>query len=1319
MNPRMEQRLVRPELIAEQNLITSPLPYSWEATLIRLREQLAQLVIRCNLFDQNDIAAFRQSRQPNGTYLIDAGDSILINNVKCLINLLYTLELMKSALLEPLSEYMKSDGWLEGSVHYMTFLANYARKRNSLIKEFKFYLRNLNYYLDSLKNSWGAMSGVRNDLKKLLILLGGQTGVQLEPLINQVGYLLSRPREEHEGQAVKQPEQSAPVIKIAAVVDDVKARIDTLLVSKQNKLAADRDGLYAEDSTEDPALQNLVHAANTLTRFKSAMLKVDRTVNHHELHFLDVFRDLGNTLKELQQINLESIKRLSAMNLRDLIKMILEGIAPLFPDMARLIEFADSRLGMTSPDVDRLFTKAYEHYRALAAILDIKLNDRFPFWEERLLIRRQEYARKKQAISELEEAKEFIENTVINETASLRILLSARRAARRIGTPNMYYYEKEINALIAAKTGMNQLAAQISKWETLARTGSGEAQTAALNRLQKLYPLRKEMEKRLETILSQDDNRLEFFSYDALSESIINRSAARAWYGRFWRRSAARIAEPRVHTLKTAGEMLTGLRQECWRLRNKIREAEEHVAAPDASAARDTPQLPLAGSEAAETAPVSNEEILRRLHKTFKGQIVIKSETARAQIEKYTLRFLDPGLSQAFASSRQASGLYTVALKDPVVVKNIKLLLNCMNRMEEVLIRIQPHLRNIAAGKGHVPCAVYGWPSAHEAFLALQLDLKDLIFYLDQLNRAAPHLAGIPLSPLAGKLLSLAMPVWNSIRNQLVMPDVSVMLPENLMQHVNHLLVNLNALAKADSASDYDMVFSPLHGALGALDEFIQSRYDIQRGKSGSFKISDARDDRDIKDILTIANTLNTTTKTLRGLVSVADETALKNIFRVVANSYSIYRKAKQLYRSRIHEIKTAVKDLMLAIHPLLMRVTVNISLVEMKAGLPQGMLENRLARLCREFENAADSLCLTFSGYYPFAMEKIQMLETEAVIETGVKDRLTELQAILRAHTEAETCSLNVATFTLCGLTALRDRLRLLPPSSVHTLLREIDLAIARRTGLSTLENEIRTGRNELARLDLALAKMESKKLATHEASAVLEAQMTDTRTCITQVLQQLQQQETLAAELSRRIDEVNRPDTDVKEFKYENGSINNNVWQPYTAGPMQYDSRLPLSLAEHIQHHVMVCADIAEAKSSLICQHKSFITSMLINHQANLKKTEQMIGLAPGTLTSLIPEDISDLQKATRVAYELNHAHGVLSEFLSHHHGKIPDNYAAILETPSSSSTLAKEMAREAAKHSSTIGRFFRRILGKPTVGDNMYEVANHAYEFKPNKI
>ncbi len=91
-------------------------------------------------------------------------------------------------------------------------------------------------------------------------------------------------------------------------------------------------------------------------------------------------------------------------------------------------------------------------------------------------------------------------------------------------------------------------------------------------------------------------------------------------------------------------------------------------------------------------------------------------------------------------------------------------------------------------------------------------------------------------------------------------------------------------------------------------------------------------------------------------------------------------------------------------------------------------------------------------------------------------------------------------------------------------------------------------------------------------------------------------------------------------------------------------------------------------------------------------------------------MPDDLNDLKKCSQTANELAHLRGVLSSYISKHADEIPPNYASILAQASTTSSLAKEISREAGKESSSFGRFFRRIIGKPSLGDNVYSVAKY---------
>ncbi len=1379
MNIRNEYLLTNQEFFHWLDGQPPALNFSWEAYVSRMREQLAEFIKHSGLFDTKTIETFNQSRQSDGTYKINAGDSTLINITKCLISLLTTVENMNPPLISSMSNYMQSNSWLTTSINYVSFLGNYLYQRSRLITEFKFHSRNLSYYLSRFKSEAGALSTVNHALLDSTLDLYGAISKNLQPFIKHIRVMQLLPEEDNDAPQLEH-EPAPPVTVTASAtnntplnsktlsiatkavcgsIDDLKKRLDALLQTKSDTITSDPlTGVYKEDSTDDPTAQNLLHAANIMSRFKAALLKVERTVNHHELHVLDVCQDLGQALKELQSINIESIKQITAVELQVLIKLILSGIEPIMVEMALFLDIVNSRFDINNPAIQENFDCLYQSYKKFTDAMGITLKHTYPYWEERLTVRQRELQQKEEARNKIIKAIVLVQQTEISEQTSLPELLAARKAARVISSPNMYYYEKEINRLIYSRTGMSQLAADITKLENQARTTTGESQTTALKKLPALYVCRSDIEARLEHISAGNNMVSHFFSYNKEKKCIDMHSIPTSWYANVVSISARRISSPKASTLETGKQILSGLDRDCEKLQHLMTEAAEHVIAlseissnekvdalvalknkidaitplsfysmpipelrqlydhikllrhPDASgyegilkhaledrvgvtalknmsdaleaaiaqtraleeslqykidhlkfenpdwehtesistallkqanilklyrdliekkltaehssepdrktianianklditpaqtltlfAANDewsdetdsyvqpllakmderisalehsatfmtlnrnhiddfTAQLAtcktkraqlfqelkqtittiiarkdqIAENIALDTLPAhpylgqdldklknetstlsrllrkslyqvaayhiltireyrpgkptksinavkpaenerSDEENLQRIIKRYKGDLIVKSEWVREKILSYSMRFLTPEQQENFTSTKLSSGIFRINITDPVLVKNIKSLLNTIRRCEEATIRILPHLRNIAAGKGHIPCAFYGLPTTHEAVLELQVELKDFLFHLDQLQTAFPHLLNMIDLPAVKKIHALAAIGLTGFKDMLTMPEVASVMKINLTSQIEQVLCAINALAQTSSETKYDIAFAPLQSTIQALDDYIYSRHQLERGKNGSFKTKEAGEDRDLKDLLTVANTMSALLKTLHGLVNIADTKRLTDIFSLASRSFDIYRKVMHLYKTRLPEIKAGLKTLIEMIHPFLVDTAANTELVEIKFGLAAGQISSKIDPLYRKLEKAATKIGVTFTSNYPYSYEKLEVLTTELETDKHILDAFSRLRRIFSTN---DSFALNISHYTLFDLVKLREYLRFLPPSATNHLLSQIEYAIARRTGLSGIEESVSAGKKSLAERDYQQAKLE-----------------------------------------------------------------------------------------------------------------------------------------------------------------------------------------------------------------------------------------------------
>ena len=178
---------------------------------------------------------------------------------------------MKPSLFDPFTSYLQSDTWLIGSIHYFSFMTNYTYQRTRIMKEFKFYVRFLQYYLDQLEKNDNISKIIKNDLITAVITLGTALREKTQPFIDTIpiSQILLSEYDEQPQDTEEKNKTSANIADICDVIDECRNKITAFLISNDPAIKVNpSNDLFAEDITEHTTLKNLVHAVNTLTRLK-------------------------------------------------------------------------------------------------------------------------------------------------------------------------------------------------------------------------------------------------------------------------------------------------------------------------------------------------------------------------------------------------------------------------------------------------------------------------------------------------------------------------------------------------------------------------------------------------------------------------------------------------------------------------------------------------------------------------------------------------------------------------------------------------------------------------------------------------------------------------------------------------------------------------------------------------------------------------------------------------------------------------------------------------------------------------------------------
>lgn len=550
--------------------------HSWESTLSQLRGQLAVAVRNSDLFDSTVIDAFNRSGKTDGTYIITPGDPVLINNTKSFINILYSLEQLTPTIKAGTS-YIMSEGFdslmAAGQFGFRVF------SDRDKIKQFITDIRALIFYLTQLTTTLKTLPAIDSTFIPLITEFKNALGNSLQPI---VGLLQAAPENvdaaekaelslvavdlqgvivEFHRDAIPRSEDNATInfAKIYRAIDAINTKTQQIITAKYAIEPDEVTGVYAESADQDANKQNIIRAANIFANIRMALQKID----FNKSHVFEAMRDVGHAIEQLQRIDIGNALALGANELKSIIEAGMQAIEPILIAMARVAEITEIRLGLKNDALQAKLRELCNHYENFAKTLGMETQP-YPYLEERLSVREQELKQKQNEYDELKRAKDRIEKADVSAHTSLHELLQLRDGAKKISSPQAARYVKEINKMIAERTGMSDLVAQIARQEESVR--KTQDQTAIVE-LQRLYQLRHVLDIKIKAV-AQDANITDAFSYDKVTKHIVTIALPV---------TSTLAASTRKSTRETAEAVIAGTKRECDRLQQLVAEVQDQI----------------------------------------------------------------------------------------------------------------------------------------------------------------------------------------------------------------------------------------------------------------------------------------------------------------------------------------------------------------------------------------------------------------------------------------------------------------------------------------------------------------------------------------------------------------------------------------------------------------------------------------------------------------------------------------------------------------------------------------------------------------------
>lgn len=471
------------------------------------------------------------------------------------------------------------------------------------------------------------------------------------------------------------------------------------------------------------------------------------------------------------------------------------------------------------------------------------------------------------------------------------------------------------------------------------------------------------------------------------------------------------------------------------------------------------------------------------------------------------------------------------------------------------------------------------------------------------------------------------------------------------------------------------------------------------------------------------------------------------------------------------NRMKLLFQGILASAHPSLIQIDISAVIMERRLGLKPGLIENQTVTLCQQYAQIAEGFGLMIDKYPPFAEEKITELER---LDQSIIERigfLVELQRDLAALENNKRSFLD--KIPLKELLSLKERLKLFPSSQTGEVINSLDLVINAKTGFQTINQQLTQIKAEMSPLQTNLFRAE--KIAIHAQRKIdlilqkqnrlmyllsaLENSIKFTMNDI-QYMHNLFNQKTaisldnfctllalhrsdIQAFLERQLaateeeikpiqaehqyiqHEINRTrlllsekGMVLKQFEIEAANLNTHLTQLSEADEMEFGypshkvgaiklagfAEASKAIDEGIEHLYYQHQIIDNEVNALKASHSQQLQSIQNTHKINLDKLVK--AGVPEKLLTKIREPANLVHTPATQSVR-----GLMLTLVAQSDHPASKKYQDILNTPIGGFELAEALQTEAKKHTSILGRWFRRMITKqPSFDDMVYHLATY---------
>lgn len=466
-------------------------------------------------------------------------------------------------------------------------------------------------------------------------------------------------------------------------------------------------------------------------------------------------------------------------------------------------------------------------------------------------------------------------------------------------------------------------------------------------------------------------------------------------------------------------------------------------------------------------------EIVRRLRAD--SAAVAKIKNAHAKMKEFASQIMSDHEAIQI-NDAEIDKLLNINVTDSLMLRFSKSTLNVMHHANSFMVAFEKRIAQYSSIENKID-----YFYLLKDLLIEQKDMmRELIYSLSEMHRYGLQVKSVipdRFSNLKQFLLPLIAQLQLMTQYSAGVLDVDTKKILNDLQALLEPTSNQNKLLPLDSDSKDGRKnqITILDPVISGMKRAIESKYSITLPDK-KLKLKMAGKDEQLKSAIACLKSIRKIQSLMSVMANMSEgEDNLDRKIRLLGQLSLLYRLIKKIDMDFIKDLKSEIQQLLLSIHPYLVDFSINAELLELRAGLRNGILHRDIQELCVGFERVALKSGAVLDDYYPYYSTRSKRLKDEKTATVKERERVTTFSDLLRT---IENDPNLLCKMSLNKLVVLHNGLQKLGISDATPLLDGVNLAIAERTGLFYIDQRTAQDKASLNKTSTEMVQVERDKL-------------------------------------------------------------------------------------------------------------------------------------------------------------------------------------------------------------------------------------------------